>query len=57
MIIVLIVPPEDVPVLASSLAAVFQAQGQAAVDAALAALSMRPRPSAPPEPPTEGVTE
>lgn len=56
MIIVLIVPPEDVPVLASSIAAVFQAQGQAAVDAALAALSMRRTP-APPEPPTEGVTE
>lgn len=43
-VIVFVLPPDEVPMLATSLMALVEAKGQAAVDEALAALSMRQSP-------------
>jgi len=43
--IVIIVPPDEIPLISGQLLALFEAQSQAALDAATAAIAMRARPT------------
>lgn len=53
IVIILNLPPEEIPALVAPLLAVIEAKGQAAVDEALAALSLRRAPE-PERAPAEG---
>ena len=52
--VIIIVPPDEIPLISGQLLALFDAQSQAALDTATAAIVARTRP-AEPEPETDAV--